>query len=47
MKRKNFPGRREQRRLEAEARQDKYDKLSPELKLAQAGPKQRKRLLGK
>jgi hypothetical protein len=47
MKRKNFPRRREAKRAQAEARQDKYDKLSPELKLAQAGPKQRKKLLAK
>lgn len=47
MKRVNFPRRKAARREQAEARQDKYEKLSPELKLAQAGPKQRKKLLGK
>lgn len=43
MKRANFKRRRDQRRLEAEARQEVYDKLSHQAKVAKAG----KKVLGK
>ena len=45
MKRENFPRRKEKRRLEAKIRQDKYQKLPVEMKLANAGKKQRKKLV--
>ena len=47
MKRKNFPEHRRNKRIAAEARQDRYDKLPAEEKLAIAGNKQLKKLLGK
>jgi len=47
MKRTNFPDRRELRRTQAEARQAQYDKMPLKEKLANAGKKQRKKLLGK
>jgi hypothetical protein len=47
MKRANFPEHKRNKRIQAEARQARYDKLPAEEKLAMAGKKQRKKLLGK
>lgn len=44
MKRMNFPGRRDQRRADAEARQEAYAKLTPKARLARAGAKERAKL---
>lgn len=47
MSRDNSKVARERRRTEAEARQQKYDKLTLSEKLKQAGPKERFKLLAK
>lgn len=49
MLRKNFPHRKEERRVDAAARQAKYDALSLEDKIAKAvpGSKEHKKLISK
>jgi hypothetical protein len=48
MKRANFPEHKRNKRIQAEARQVAYDKLSPEDKLKTIrGRRERKRLVGK
>jgi len=43
MKRANFSGRKEVRRSQAQARQELYDKLPLEDKIARAGAKEKKK----